>query len=130
MGAGTKYGCDKCGYSFETYGPWEFYRDAQGNIKPYGHPVPASVEAAESGIHGFMETKYCLACRKLVDILLVEFNAPRDYCSAWFGTSGLDTSVCPDCGGTDLLYYDLEDRTILCPKCNEGKLVITDYFKT
>lgn len=32
--------CDSCGYTVETNGPHEFYRDAQGERERYGHPVP------------------------------------------------------------------------------------------
>jgi len=37
MGASYIHECDKCGYTFHTSGPWEFYRDREGKLKDYGH---------------------------------------------------------------------------------------------
>ena len=45
MGASYIYECDKCGYTFHTSGPWEFYRNREGKLKDYGHPSPKSREA-------------------------------------------------------------------------------------
>jgi hypothetical protein len=59
MGSWYKLKCDNCGYSVNTSGPWEFYRDSEGKRKPYGHPVPTSKEAEESGIHGLTGELYC-----------------------------------------------------------------------
>jgi len=36
MGASYIHECDKCGYTFHTSGPWEFYRDREGKLKDYG----------------------------------------------------------------------------------------------
>ena len=45
MGAGYIYECGKCAYTFHTSGPWEFYRNHEGELKDYGHPSPNSKEA-------------------------------------------------------------------------------------
>jgi len=129
MGSGCDYKCEKCGYKFTTSSSWEFYRDAKGKIQCYGHPGPLSVEALKSGIYGFMDTKYCLNCRKLVDILLVEFDKPADYHAAWgYGLLGGEYQpvICPYCNKTDFLEDEdiISKKFILCPKCNKGKLLL------
>lgn len=62
MGAWYAHKCDNCQFEVHTDGPWEFYRDKKGRRKIYGHPEPASQEAAECGIAGLTGRLYCPKC--------------------------------------------------------------------
>lgn len=130
MGAAYTLECDTCGHAVHTSGPWEFYRDAQGRRRAYGHPTPSSREAKESGIHGLSGELYCLTCDRTSDVILVEFKAPTsDTLAVWFGRCepkdecGQEDAVrCPRCGGTDMILEPPEDREVTCPRCQQGKL--------
>ena len=131
MGTGYTYKCDGCGYSVSTSGPWEFYRDSEGNRKPYGHPVPTSEEAKERGIYGFSGELYCPKCDKTFDLILVEFKGSSlDYFSAWAGWGEAeDVSrqeggvICPECHVTNLIWDTTEAEEAVCPHCKEGILL-------
>lgn len=123
--------CDVCGYTISTLGPWEFYRDANGERKLYGHPVPISEEAARGGIHGLSGIVYCSVCDRSFDLILVEFKEPC-YRSllVWAGQcepkdeyKKEDTVKCPFCGNTRLVFCDREDADMRCPWCGKGRLV-------
>ena len=47
MAAFSKWKCERCGFTGETSGPHEFYRDDHGELRPYGHPHAVSIEAKE-----------------------------------------------------------------------------------
>lgn len=49
MSSYYSHGCDRRAYTVIASGPREFYRDAQGQRRPYGHPIPASQKARERG---------------------------------------------------------------------------------
>lgn len=131
MGTGYAYLCNGCGYSVSTSGPWEFYRDSQGNRKPYGHPVPTSQEARERGICGFSADMYCPKCDKIFDIILSEFKGPpNDYFSAWAawrepGGELKDAGrvKCPECHDTNLIWNTKETEKVVCPRCKEGTML-------
>jgi len=131
MGAQYSHTCNKCGYSVTTSGPWELYRDRQGERRWYGHPVPLSDEAKKRGIHGLSGTVYCPSCDERCDLILVEFKKPsHDSLSVWSGKcEPLDefkekgAVKCPRCGHSDLILGPVEDREITCPRCKEGRLV-------
>ena len=112
MGAGYVHECDQCGYSIHTSGPWEFYRDSEGNRKPYGHPKPSSEEARRRGIWGFSAILYCPKCDKTYDIVLNEFRFKEE-----------KAVKCPECGSTSLLCAACGDTGITCPRCGKGNLV-------
>ncbi|TET77632.1 hypothetical protein E3J38_09685 [candidate division TA06 bacterium] len=130
MGAKYVYRCDKCSYSVCTSGPWEFYRDTQGNRKPYGHPEPTSEEARLRGIYGLSGDLYCSDCGKVFDLIVVEFKKPsHDSLSVWscrcepkdeFKQQGM--VKCPECGNTHLILEPDNEKPIACPRCKEGRL--------
>ena len=72
MGSCYAYSCDKCGHTYNTGGPWEFYRDKKGRIKQYGHPVPCSEEAEKAGVHGLTGNVLCLDCGAEIRDLVIE----------------------------------------------------------
>lgn len=131
MGIGYRYMCDRCLYFVSTSGPWEFYRDNEGNRKPYGHPIPASEEAEERGIYGFAGRLYCPKCDKTCDIVLVEFTRPSpDYGSAWAGwyerrdeSKQEERAICPECRTTQMIWDTKETEKVTCPRCGEGTLL-------
>jgi len=131
MGAGYILRCDKCGYSVSTSGPWEFYRDSNGNRKPYGHPGPASKEAEQSGIYGLSGRLYCPKCDKTFNLVMGEFAKPsQESLLVWLGRcepkdefKQEGTVKCPKCGGTNMILESVEGKEIVCPRCKEGKLV-------
>jgi ribosomal protein S27E len=136
MGSQYIHRCNHCGYSVTTSGPWEFYRDAQGEIKPYGHPVPASEEAQERGIYGLSATLYCSECEKTYSLILVEFKKPffRGDGSIWLDKHEAgecepreeykrgDAVKCPKCDNTKMILEPEEKREMPCPKCGKGLL--------
>lgn len=130
MGSCYSHHCDHCGYSVTTSGPWEFYRDANGQRKPYGHPIPMSREGRERGIAGLAAALYCLKCDKVFDLVIVEFKQPaRDSLSVWSGAAEPQEAFkregavkCPDCGDTRLLLEGDKSTEKLCPRCKGGTL--------
>jgi len=130
MGAGFKHICSSCGYSIETSGPWEFYRDRGGNRHPYGHPCPVSDTAAESGIYGLSGEVYCPTCDKVFDVVLVEFKEPsQNTLSVWSGRcepaekfKKKGAVQCPQCGDSHLILGPEMETKSLCPRCQKGVL--------
>jgi len=139
VGSGYRYECDNCGHTVETSGPWEFYRDATGARKPFGHPVPISEEAVRMGIAGLSAELYCPLCDKVHDLVAVEFKRP--YQGRWFWLEAgevepkdefkrEDAVKCPDCGNSELILGPEDEdspgfnarMSILCPRCKKGKL--------
>lgn len=119
--------CDTCGYEFDTSGPHEFYRDKRGRVADYGHPVPCSREARESGVSGFYGKMWCLKCDASADIVLREFREPvgRDE-DIW--TPGQHpekdvTIACTACGDeTPILGEAPLGREVPCPRCG-GRII-------
>jgi len=133
MGASYIHECDKCGYTFHTSGPWEFYRNREGKLKNYGHPVPFSREAEVLGIKGLYGEMYCHICDKVRKIILVEFKNPsRNSLSMWTGRCEPEDKYkkegvikCPKCGNKNMIFevvgFGIEE--IPCPRCKEGKIM-------
>ena len=133
MGASYIHECDKCGYTFHTSGPWEFYRNREGKLKNYGHPVPFSREAEVLGIKGLYGEMYCHICDKVRKIILVEFKNPsNDSLSVWTGRCEPEDKCkkegaikCPECGNKNMIFevagFGIEE--IPCPRCKEGKIM-------
>ena len=116
MGAWYTHKCDNCDYEVHTEGPWEFYRDKKGRRKMYGHPGPASQEAADCGIAGLTGRLYCPECDKVSEVVLVEFKKPAGKSlEVWGGMA------------EPLDEYKKEDA-VKCPKCGNTKLVFDDQW--
>ena len=132
MGASYIHECDKCGYTFHTSGPWEFYRDHEGKLKDYGHPGQKSKEAELLGIKGLYEEMYCRICDKVEKIILVEFKNPsNESLSVWTGRCEPEDEYkkegaikCSKCGNKELiLEVEKDDKEeVSCPRCKEGKI--------
>ena len=132
MGASYIHECDKCGYTFHTSGPWEFYRDREGKLKDYGHPAPRSREAEALGIKGLYGEMYCHICDKVRKIILVEFKNPSDdSLSVWTGRCEPEEKYmkegaikCTKCGNKNLIFevegFGIEE--ISCPRYKDGKI--------
>lgn len=131
MGSMYKSRCDECGYEASTSGPWEFYRNRRGKMKPYGHPVPTSREAAENGISGLYGTLMCLDCGKVFDAVLLELEEPFRgqffwiYLSELKAKQDMDEPVCPDCGSERLMLDpDMYEGRPPCPRCSSRMDVV------
>jgi DNA-directed RNA polymerase subunit M/transcription elongation factor TFIIS len=131
MGAGFAFTCGKCGYTVQTSGPWEFYRNAKGERKDYGHPSPRSKEAERQGVYGLSGELYCAHCDKVFDVILVEYKEPaREALGVWTGGcepkdeyKDPDAVKCPQCGSTALVLEPEEGQGIPCPRCKEEQMV-------
>ena len=132
MGASYKFKCSNCKYSFNTSGPWEFYRDKKGKIKPYGHPEPMSNEAVKMGISRFFGELYCVKCDKIYEVILVDYDNPdKNPVSAW-RKAAIQKSThlfveCSECESTEMVFTPyLENREkiiIPCPMCKKGEII-------
>jgi len=133
MGSFNDFKCNKCGFSFPTSGPWEFYRDKKGNIKPYGHPVPSSAEAKKAGIAGLNANVFCLTCMESINnFILVEYKKPvKDPIKKVLMWAGVEEPkeeyrqkpVCPKCKKSNWLLEPVSGRDkIICPRCKKGKI--------
>jgi transcription elongation factor Elf1 len=114
--------CDSCGYSFTTSGPHEFYRDFDGRLADYGHPLPSSLDAELAGVYGFYGNMWCLQCHTNIEVVMREFVKPVDrHQDIW--TPGAHPErpvriVCPICGDDSPVLGDRPFGTrIPCPKC-------------
>jgi rRNA maturation protein Nop10 len=90
--------CDSCGYAVETNGPHEFYLDTQGEHQRYGHPVPRSEEAGKAGVAGLTTLAYCPVCDEVHEVVIQEFDPPRNFITCWLGAHHLIEPTCPECG--------------------------------
>jgi len=130
MGAGYRIQCDKCGHVVQTSRPWEFYRDAKGRAKDYGHPQPSSDEASIAGIAGLRAMLYCPDCDKTSEVIIVEFKtSSKDALAVWSGRCEPmdeycreDAVKCPQCRGANMLMVPDEGETIPCPRCKDRKM--------
>ncbi|MFW6035856.1 MAG: hypothetical protein ACOCRZ_06335 [Halothermotrichaceae bacterium] len=126
MGSVYVHTCSNCGYTVETSGPWEFYRDSEGKRKLYGHPAPVSEEARERGIYGLSAKIYCPECDNVHDLIIVEYKKSTDNTlQVWLGEcepKNTEVPECPGCGNRKLVFVPDEDRKVKCPRCNEGVL--------
>ena len=130
MGQGFPLECNVCGAKHEPSGPWEFYRDARGELQDYGHPTPKSKEAEAAGIHGFFAEMYCMACGDLRNIILEEYEEP--VASALDLLTGdsrptikyrdEDDPACPVCATRGLILRPEPLADIPCPQCEDGQL--------
>lgn len=131
MGAAYQLRCNKCGHAVSTSGPWEFYRDAQGQVKDYGHPVPCSKEAKQCGIAGLRASLYCPDCDKVSEVVIVEFKEPsRQALDVWSGRAEPKDEYmreegvrCPACQGSRLVLAPEDGQTVACPRCRSGAMV-------
>lgn len=120
--------CQSCGAEIQTSGLWEFYRDAKGNFKNYGHPVPESIEAEESGIYGLYGHYYCLDCHENTPSIVLESKVPVfEKTAIWQVKLDLLPPYghhyrpgCIHCGSEKLLLAPRPH--ILCPRCQKGFL--------
>ena len=124
MGLYTRYKCRDCRFEAELGGPEEFYIDAEGKRQFYGHPVPVSEEAVERGIAGFWLRLWCDECRREREVVIAEFDTPRQRPSEAWGDLQIDQAAgvepkCPKCGSKQLREV-LDDDT--CPRCAKGRL--------
>ena len=119
--------CDKCGFTVETSGLWEFYRDSNGKFKSYGHPIPNSIEAEESGIYGLYGIYYCVDCGKNSQNIVFESKFPVFEKTALWNVRLEPISpygdgfrpVCEHCGSKRIFLHPAK---VPCPKCKEGYL--------
>lgn len=131
MGGHYVHHCNQCECSFETTGPWEFYRTDDGSIHPYGHPGAMSHEAEERGIYGADADVYCPVCDRVFSVILIEYKEPyRCLDGRWSGSGEAleeyeagDLPVCPSCGGKRLILDDKYEEQLKCPRCATGQLV-------
>src|ERR1035437_7148626 len=94
--------CSGCGYSFRTSGLHEYFIDANGDLKHYGHPLPESREAEAAGIAGFYADAWCLNADRNVVVVVREFEqAVGRHEGIWVPAALPEKSVtitCPACG--------------------------------
>lgn len=134
MGSWYTYSCNKCGKTYKTSGPWEFFRDKKGRIKQYGHPVPLSREAEKAGVHGLTGNVLCLDCgQEARGLVLCEYKSPvkDEYkLRMWAGQVELkdkskkQVPQCPGCGSEKMVLSPPRDRRkkLKCPGCGKGNL--------
>jgi hypothetical protein len=108
--------CESCSYMVETNGPHEFYIASHGQRQRYGHPLPRSKEAEEAGVAGLTVVAYCPVCDEAHEVVIEEFDPPRNFITCWLGAHNLIEPTCPECGSTILT----ELPGLPCPRCPNG----------
>lgn len=111
-----------CGCSFDTSGQHEFFRDAIGGLRLYGHPLAKSPEAKAAGIAGFCGKMHCLACDSAVDVVMREFQHPQSRDADLWTPNAIPLKPvevrCPACGDESPVMGDLPfGDEIPCPMC-------------
>ena len=109
--------CESCGYMVETNGPHEFYIDSLGRRQRLGHPLPRSDEAEKAGVADLTTVAYCPVCDEVNEVVIEQFDPPRNFIACWLGSHNLIVPTCPECGST--LLNELRD--VPCPRCANGK---------
>jgi len=119
--------CDTCGYEFDTSGSHEFYRDKEGRLVDFGHPLPSSHEAVEAGVAGFYGRMWCLQHDVNVRVVIQEFLEPVDrFAGIWTPGKHPEKQVsiaCPSCGDDEPVMGERPfGSKIRCPKCIGGTI--------
>jgi hypothetical protein len=102
--------CDRCGLSFSTSGPHEFFRTGTNRgVVDYGHPVASSPEAKAAGVFGFYAKAFCVHCGKNFDVVVREFERPVGrHDGIWMPGVHPEkrvTAICPECGDVPVWGY-------------------------
>jgi predicted nucleic-acid-binding Zn-ribbon protein len=114
--------CETCGYGFESSGLHEFYRDCDGELRDYGHPLPSSKEAEAAGVRGLYARAWCMTCDKHVDVIVREFERPLGPDDSVWARGTVPekqvAAVCPACGDDNPVTGDTPfGMDFPCPKC-------------
>lgn len=138
MGAYYHHRCDRCGYTFETSGPWEFFEAEHRRMHHPGEKGTCSDPAERLGTLGLSVRVYCPGCRSLVNLILAKhvILARLDEPSRSF-LETLWTSrpeghplpkaarlpPCPRCGSDALILDARRAENTRCPRCGAGTLL-------
>jgi hypothetical protein len=121
--------CNSCGYQIATTGGWEFSRNTDSEVVRLKHPV----ESEKTEIYGLCADMYCIDCKSIRDIILVEFKKPEcDTFLVWSGRCEVKDEYknvinprCNVCGGNNLILTGEENKKVLCPQCEKSYLIST-----
>lgn len=122
--------CQHCGYVVTTAGDIEYYLDAEGERKIYGHPRAASQEALERGIYGMYDELWCPLCDKVyICTTWAAYEPCKDLRTLW--AIGYDLGIdidpkCPECGNENML---LDLTGLICPHCREGRFKVKEVCR-
>ena len=119
--------CNKCEHAVRTSGLFGFSRDENSERIVIRHPGDKSLE-----LHGNSAILYCSQCDNTFDIVLTEYNPPKNYLERYFKNCNTEVInhlvVCPTCH-SERVYLSIDNDTyIKCPRCNEGMLRENSLF--
>ena len=131
MPTGFIYKCNNCGYAVTLSGIWEFYIDEFGLRQKYGH-LSRSAEAQKAGVMGFSVEWYCIRCRSVRDVSVLEFNKPQNgplpALMAYYDRPETEHEEFePKCDKCSSKLTD-EIAGEICPRCNKGRFVEDGRF--
>lgn len=108
MGWGKIITCEDCIRRFAIGDGRPFFRDENGQMQYYGHPV-ASDEAIKAGIYGIYDEYYCPDCNEVFKIIINEYETPIG--------AGKNMALVEDMiGAMQLMSKEKEEEK--CPKCD------------
>jgi hypothetical protein len=121
MGGLYYWECTYCTNEIKLHVGFEFYRDAKGQLRPYGHPTPISADAKYFGIKGYYSELYCPKCRKIKNVIVLEYEEPNGWDKRIIDIEDEDKH-CIVCGS--ILLEKPEDLNE-CPNCNTGHFFLS-----
>lgn len=138
MGTYYQHRCDRCGYAFETSGPWTFFEST--SLERGGSEGERSWadHARRIGTLGISVRVFCPGCRCLVTLVLAKHilfprhEEPRERVLESIWESHPDTPPlaqiarlppCPHCGRRDFPLPGQASTGHRCPHCGTGTMI-------
>ncbi len=139
MGMYYRHRCDRCGYAFETSGPWAFLETEplEHRLSERRDSSPAHTES-RTGTLGVSIRVYCPGCSGLVNLVLAKhFLFPRhgeprrNFLESIWNSSPEAPPLaqitrlppCPHCGGEKFILAGGPGTAHRCPNCGDGTLL-------
>lgn len=139
MGMYYRHRCDRCGYGFETSGPWAFFETGVlEHCLPEQEGCSPTYTIRRTGTLGMSVRVFCLSCRSLVNLVLAKhflFPTPEEPNgdfpeSIWSShpeapplTQITRLPPCPHCGGEKFILVGGSSTAHRCPICGDGTML-------
>lgn len=139
MGMYYRHRCDRCGYGFETSGPWTFFETEplEHRLSAQEGPSPTCT-TRRTGTLGMSVRVFCPGCRSLVNLVLAKHylfptpdepygNFPESIWSSHPEAPPLAQITrlppCPHCGGEKFILPGGPSTYHRCPHCGDGTML-------
>lgn len=138
MGAYYHHRCDRCGYVFETSGPWTFFEAPSSERRFCEEECSRADHEGRIGTLGISVRVFCPGCSRLVTLVLARHilfprhEEPHGHAVENIWDSRPETPPltqisrlppCPHCGRRDFLLPGKPGTGHQCPHCGAGTMI-------